>query len=348
MVKFVDVMPPRDPAEVHRASTPLELLFDLATVIAIAACAAGLHHGLAEGHAVDAIVKFAIAFFAVWWAWMNYTWFASAYDNNDAVFRMATFVIIGGAVTVASGIDALFDDLDLRLVIVGYVVMRLPLALLWLRAARGDPARRSTSLIYAAGLVLVQSYWASMLALPALPQRLLIGAIAAGFVLELVVPILAERRANTPWHHDHIEERYGLLTIIVLGEVLLAAALSLRTAGSGDFEIGFVHIAMSALVVTGAMWWLYFPGGRHLHSHKLPDALAWGYGHVLIFGAVASVGAGFSLLVDIVAGKAEASLATGDLAVGVPLALYMFGLWLVRDRHLLEGRGAMSCSYSPS
>ena len=339
MTKFIEPMGPRDPQQTHRAATPLELLFDLASVIAIAAAAAGLHHAIAEAHAVEGIIKFILAFFAIWWAWMNYTWFASAYDNGDAVFRIATLTIIGGAVTTAAGISLLFDALDLRLVIAGYIIMRLPMVFLWYRASRGDPLRRGTNLRYAVGLLLVQTYWIALLVVPGVLEQFIYPALAIGIVAELLVPVVAERKRNTPWHHEHIEERYGLLTIIVLGEVLLAAALSLRTAFTGEYNIAFVHIAMSAVAMLGAMWWLYFPGGRHLHSTKLNHALAWGYGHFLIFGAAAAVGAGFAVLVDIVAGKAAVEIVIGDYAVGIPLALYMFGLWLVRDRHLLIGWG---------
>lgn len=42
----------RDPEEQHRASTPLELLFDLTFVVAVAQAAVELHHALAEGHLV--------------------------------------------------------------------------------------------------------------------------------------------------------------------------------------------------------------------------------------------------------------------------------------------------------
>ena len=83
----IRAMPPRDVHEHHRASTPLELLFDLVAVIAIAAAAGELHHAVAHGHALEGAGKFVLAFFAIWWAWMNFSWFASAYDNDDAIFR---------------------------------------------------------------------------------------------------------------------------------------------------------------------------------------------------------------------------------------------------------------------
>lgn len=48
----------RDPQQPHRASTPLELLFDLISVIAIAAITAGLHHGISEGHGLEVLPRF--------------------------------------------------------------------------------------------------------------------------------------------------------------------------------------------------------------------------------------------------------------------------------------------------
>jgi low temperature requirement protein LtrA len=57
-------------------STQLELLFDLTFVVAIGAVEMQLGHGLAEAHAVEVVAPFLQVFFAIWWAWMNFTWFA--------------------------------------------------------------------------------------------------------------------------------------------------------------------------------------------------------------------------------------------------------------------------------
>ncbi len=330
-------MTPRDPHEPHRAATPLELLFDLVTVIAIASAAAGLHHALAADHTAEGVFKFAGAFFAIWWAWMNYTWMASAYDNDDALFRVLTMVVMAGSLTVAAGIDAFFATNSLLMVIIGYVVMRLAVVALWLRAAQGDPARRRTALTYALGIALVQLYWIGLIPFQPLPMGWLIAALLSGWVLELAVPAVAERHGMTPWHRHHIMERYGLLTIIVLGETLLAASAALTHAAGDHFDIRFVHIALSALVITLAMWWLYFSSEEHLPTVDLSRALTWGYGHAPLFAAGAAVGAGFAVLVDIVGGHATISPLAGDYAVAVPAAIYLLALWFVRDRFVLGG-----------
>lgn len=82
-------MRPRSPDELHRAATPLELFFDLVFVVAIAQAGYALHHSLAEGHILQAVINYFAVFFAIWWAWMNFSWFASAYDNGDVPYRLA-------------------------------------------------------------------------------------------------------------------------------------------------------------------------------------------------------------------------------------------------------------------
>lgn len=337
MQDIVRPMPPRDPHDPERVATPLELFFDLVSVIAIAAAAAGLHHAIAEDHALQGLITYLMAFFAIWWAWMNYTWFASAYDNDDALYRILTFIIMTGSLTMAAGIG---NDLDFRMAVAGYIVMRIAMVAFWLRAARHDPGRRSTALTYAAGIAIVQFYWIAFLLLQPLSVFPLLMLFAFGAALELAVPVIAERRNNTPWHRHHITERYGLLNIIVLGETILAGALALRRVSEGATEIAFVHITLSALVIVFSMWWLYFAREEHLERNDLNRALVWGYGHFVIYAAGAAVGAGFAVLVDIVAGKAQVSLLVGDYAVAIPVALYMLGLWFVRDRFCFEGRMA--------
>src|SRR5215207_1081188 len=106
-------MAARDPDEPHRVSTPLELFFDLAVVVAVAQAASSLHHGVVDGHAGDALISYPLAFFAIWWAWMNFAWFASAYESDDALYRLATFVQMTGVLIVAAGIPRAFSNRDL-------------------------------------------------------------------------------------------------------------------------------------------------------------------------------------------------------------------------------------------
>jgi len=64
----------RDQQEPHRASTNLELLFDLTFVVAVASIAARLAHSLVESDLAAGLQGYLMVFFAIWWAWVNLTW----------------------------------------------------------------------------------------------------------------------------------------------------------------------------------------------------------------------------------------------------------------------------------
>ena len=85
-------------------ATPLELLFDLCFVVAVGLAVTPLHHAIAGHHAVRGLHGFLVVFFAIWWAWMNFTWFAGAYDNDDVVYRVTTLVQIAGALVPAAAL----------------------------------------------------------------------------------------------------------------------------------------------------------------------------------------------------------------------------------------------------
>ncbi len=142
---------------------PLELLFDLCFVVAVSQAADQLHAALAISHFHTGIVGYLMVFFAIWWAWVNFTWFASAYDVDDIPYRLLTFVQIVGVLILAAGVDSAFDSGGFATITLGYVVMRVAMVAQWLRAASGDPAGRPAALRYALGISILQIGWVARL-----------------------------------------------------------------------------------------------------------------------------------------------------------------------------------------
>lgn len=270
-------MTARSRHEEHRAATPLELFFDLCFVVAVAQAGSRLVHSLAEGHLGTGLVGYLAVFFAIWWAWMNFTWFASAYDSDDVLYRVVTLVQITGVLILAAGVPRAFDDSDFTVCVVGYIVMRLALTSQWLRAARNaaDPAERRMALLYAAGLAVCQLGWIGMLFVPAGTARSWVFVVLAA--AELSVPVLAERTTQSTWHPHHIAERYGLFTLIVLGETVAAATVAVQEALDEHEALGeLLPLAGGGLLIVFAAWWIYFavPIAGHLTSNS--QAFAWG------------------------------------------------------------------------
>ena len=104
--------------EPDRVASQLELLFDLTFVVAIASATEQLARSVAGGDAVDGLLSFLQVFFAVWWAWMNFTWFASSYDTDDVAYRLLTLMqndpqLFGGATGIHA--STIVDQINLQL-----------------------------------------------------------------------------------------------------------------------------------------------------------------------------------------------------------------------------------------
>ena len=313
----------RDPDE-ERTSSQLELFFDLTFVAGVSRASAALHGELAAGHVGNGVVGFVGAFFAIWWAWMNFTWFASAHDSDDVPYRLLTIVQMAGVLVLAAGLDRAVVHHNFAIATIGYAIMRSGLVISWLRVARDHPASRVRALRYAGGMSALQVLWLLRLATPyswTIPTFVGLG------ILELLTPMWAEEVAQPLFNASHIEERYGLFTIILLGEAILSASTGFQVAlTAGGFTARLLVIGIAALFIAFAAWWLYFDHPGHLRPTRA-QAFRWGYSHLFIFIALAALGAGVQVATGSELDHTHVRIAA--MAVGVPCAAYLLGLAIV-------------------
>jgi low temperature requirement protein LtrA len=333
----------RDRHETHRVATPLELLFDLTFVISFGLAASQLAHALAEGHYGAGLLGFGFASFGICWAWINFSWFASAYDTDDWIFRIVTMVQMIGVLVLAIGLPRMFasiehgEYLDASVMVLGYIIMRVALVFQWLRAARQDPARRRACLTYAIVVSLAQVGWFVLIFLHlSIAATVILSVVLA--LVEFAGPVLAERKdGGTPWHAHHIAERHGLFAIIALGEGVVGtvAALSAVIEQQGwTKDTALVGIAGTGL--TFGMWWVYYmlPSAPVLNVHR-NRAFVWGYGQMLIVTAIVATGAGLHVAAYFIEQKAHISPLATVLTVAVPVSsflglIYVLYYYLVR------------------
>lgn len=252
----------RDPHEAHRVATPLELLFDLTFVVAFGTAANELAHAVSHEHVTAGVVAFCFATFGISWAWINFTWFASAYDTDDWIYRLTTMLQMVGVLVFALGLHPMFtsvsdheETLNNDVMVWGYVVMRVAMVLQWWRAGLHDPSRRAACRTYIVSILVAQVLWC-VLALVDLPVATTFALMAIPFVIEIGGPAYAEtRRGGTPWHAHHIAERYGLMVIITLGEGMIGTMVTLTALSEGGltWDVGLLAFAGTAL--TFGIWW---------------------------------------------------------------------------------------------
>ena len=326
----------RDPREHGRASTPLELLFDLTFVVAVGQAANLFAHSVFEGHTWTGLIAFAIGVFAIVWAWINFSWFASAFDTDDWVFRVVTMVQMVGVCIAALGLPNLFHSIDEgghvdnRILVIGYVIMRLAMVSQWLRAARQAPEHRACSLAYATWICAAQVGWVALaIANLALVPTLLV-IVVLNFV-EFLGPWRAEHLSGggTPWHAEHIAERYSLFAIIALGEGVVGtvAALSSVEDAAGGITSDVLLVGAAGIALTFGMWWTYFtvPSGEVLSVHR-ERGFVWGYGQVVVFAAIIATGAGLHVAALRLEDDTHISALGAVLCVAVPVGLYVISI----------------------
>ena len=327
-----------DPVQQHRAATPLELLYDLVYVVAFGAAAGQLAHFIAEGAAGPAFGAYLFAIFGVSWAWMNFTWFSSAYGNDDALFRIATIVQMVGAVIFVFGLPVSFEAAvhgespNNALLVIGYIVMRVPLIVLWLRAAREDPGHRATALAYAVTIAVAQFGWLLTIVLP-LSAFVTVLCIIALAVAEMVAPVvISVRLGRAPWHPGHIAERFALLTLIALGEVVASTTVAVGALVEHEsWSLGAVSIAVAGVVLVASLWWAYFLIPSRTLLERWPARIwAWRYAHLPMFGAIAAVGAGLHVAAYAMEGDHHIAPIVVALALAIPVAaviLMVYATW---------------------
>jgi low temperature requirement protein LtrA len=195
------------------------------------------------------------------------------------------------------------------------------------RAAIEHPETRAVSTRYAIGISILQLLWvARLLFIPAFAPVAVFLVLAA---LELSVPVWANRVGRDPWHPGHIAERYGLFVIILLGEGVLAATNGVQAALAASGLTGsLVLVGSAGLVILVGLWWVYFlqPAAAGLTRHR-ERSFFWGYGHYFLFAAVAAVGAGLEVAVEVVAHHTAVTPTTAAMVVAVPVALVLVLVW---------------------
>ncbi|PPJ28426.1 hypothetical protein C5E45_00930 [Nocardia nova] len=330
----------RDPDEPGRVSSPLELLFDLTFVVAVGAAASYFAEMVADGHAGKAVLAFVLAMFAIVNAWINFSWFASAFDTDDWLYRVLTMVVMIGVVVFALGLPAMFhsvdvgDHLDVRLMVIGYILMRIAMVLQWWRAGRESPSFRHVGYGSIRWTIIAQIGWViiGFVHMPLLVAG--VGCLLLG-TLELLVPVLTQGRASgTPWHPHHVAERYSLFAIIALGEGVVGTVASsgglLGGSDGGQWSADAIAIVVAGVGLTFGMWWVYFttPFGEIL-VHRRNRGYLFGYGHIPLYMGIAGAGAGLHVAGLSLEHHSHIGPVAVVLALALPVGVYLLMVYLL-------------------
>jgi low temperature requirement protein LtrA len=300
--------------------TPLELFFDLVFVFGITQVTSLLAHSPTWGGVLRGMLVLA----ALWWTWNVYAWLTSAMDVDDGGIRLAMLAAMGAMLIVALAVPRAFGD-DAVLFGVAYLVVRLVHLVLSAIVARDDPDRRDALLRFAPTAI----FGASLLVLAGFlegNERIAVWAIA--LAIDYLGPAVIGMGRGWRIAPEHFAERYGLITLIALGESIIAIGV-----GAG-FRLGAGEIvaAVLGMVVVSALWWLYFDVAAIFARRRLTQASgvdqarlardAYGYLHLPIVAGIVLFALGLKTTLGHVSDALDTVPAVGLCGGG---ALYLLG-----------------------
>jgi low temperature requirement protein LtrA len=288
-----------EPGQSRRASW-LELFFDLIFVAAVAQVSVPL----SLDYTVHGLARYALMFFLIWWAWLGHTMYSSRFDSDDVLHRVLTFVQMFAAAAMAANAKAAFDSRDSAGFGAAYAVLRTVQAIQYFRARKLRDTRRLTSLC-ACGFGLAAAGWAVAAVVP-IPIRFYLWAVA--LIVDLSTPwIAAQYTHKFPPHPEHLPERFGLFTIILLGESVAAVMRGMES--QEGWPVTAAISAISGLGLAFGYWWWYFDAVRGAAERRIQAGRglkafhAWTYIHFPLYLSIAVVGVGVEHVISLPAGS---------------------------------------------
>jgi low temperature requirement protein LtrA len=306
--------------EPERRASWLELFFDLCFFVAVGAVA----HTLYGAPTIEGIALFGALFIPVWWSWMEYAWYATSFPEVGAFNRFAAFAAMLTVLAMATQAGTASHG-DPRGFILAFIIFHAIVVALFLRAAQLYPGRHAFSIRYAAGFGLAAAIWLVSLALP---EGMRLWMWVAALAVDLVTPWMAVLTVvERTFDVSHIPERYGLFTIIVLGEAIIAVARSMSEAQWTPAVIA----AVAGFAIAVVIWWAYFahPHAELLERGRLASFI-WGYGHIFVWMGIVITGVGIELAIEAAAEGHVLSDAERLILCGGP-ALYLTAIALLRS-----------------
>jgi len=300
----------------HRQATWLELFFDLAFVISIAALSAML----AADHTLEGLAIYIGLFLAVYWAWNQLTWYSALFDNNDVFFKVQYLCSILAVLGLAASIRQIAEG-ETWLFVISYVLLQGILAAGWIRVYISKSKLRTFALIYILGQIVGSGVWIASTAVT-VSQQYYVWIIA--MAVHIAAPYFAWRtKIDIAIHTHHIVERYCLLSIIVMGETLVAVSIGFGdTMGSRGFLVG-----VFGYVTIACVWWTYF--GWDFDRDRVLETVSsiffFGYGHFVVFLAIAAFGAGVEIAIHSVTHGGHPGLQE-KMLIAFPPAIYLLSL----------------------
>lgn len=233
----------------ERHSTWLENFYDLVVAIIVYQLSRDLYQDVS----ISGFLSFVALFIPVIWSWTGVTFYSTRFETDDLTHRLLMLLQIAAAAFMAVSVP---DGLGRNSVwfALSYAVIRTILVIEYLRTRREVPAARQLTTRYCIGFSIAAGIWFVSVFIPP-PVRFVLWMIGLG--VDICTPLLFARHLSVQFapHVQHLPERFGSFTIIVLGISILGVVNGIAPH---NWTIYSIISAGLGLGIAFSFWWIYF------------------------------------------------------------------------------------------
>ncbi len=311
-----------DDQSLEKHSDWLELLYDLIFVAAISQIALNLSANYTPITFLESIPLF----FAIWWGWSGHTFYLDRFGTDDILNRALTMlqmvVVASLAVNVRNALTTTGEGFA-----ISYAVLRFILVAQYIRVGRNLPDARPLTRRYSIGFGIAATIWLISAFIPA-PYRFVLWGVA--LFVDFLTPFRAgDLHINFPTHPTHLPERFGLFTIIIIGEAIVSVVVAISNVG---FNLYTALIGLMGLLISFSIWWGYFEeaGGAEARVQDRGDQIAkyqlWIYSHFPLLLGIVGAAAGIKHVLMLPYGSELSSTDTWIMCISLAVALLSLSL----------------------
>ena len=299
--------------DIHRTVTWLELFFDLYFAVVIGS----LTHEVSANISLIGIRDFVITFIPIWWIWIGATIYSERFETDGIEIRIFTFLLMIPVAGLAVFSHNATGE-NLKYFLCSYALARIVIIFLWSRAGYHSKIFRPTAIRYVTGfsisviLVIFAAIFNSTISIVLFSLALFVDLFTPTFTI-------SKQKKLPRFTTSKLPERFGLFTIIVLGETVVGVIGGI----SNYHHIGMniILLGIMGIATTLGFWWLYFdfiarrPFGRNIL------AFFYFYIHMPLVMTFALIGAGLNNMITFADHPGERAITIYMICLGIVFIL---------------------------
>ena len=248
-----------------------------------------LGNGLSKHIDAGGVLVFIVAFVPLWVSWTGFAYYMNRFNVDDFLHRIMVFIQMFAVGAMAISAPNIFEG-DYKTFACAYAIAQFMVTIMYIRTYKQIKEGRAFSIYWGTVFFIGGLIWLLSIFVP-WPWMYVCWILGVAAIF--ISPFSKQSRAlaeEFPGDNEHLSERFGLLTLIVLGESFVKVLSELTGDGA---ELHLLFQAFLLLLLTCCIWWIYFDdvAGSTIRGKRFTPII-WLYAHIPLQMSITTTGIG--------------------------------------------------------